>query len=161
MLKPCLAVITGGDSPEAPGSYTTAQHVFSQLDPANYQRCLIELVGGRWRLIRADGLSSEQIEQAEFDLSVCAFSIPGSAQKMRFDYALVAIHGYPGETGELQGYLECVGVPYTGSRVLASSLGMNKHLCKSVLASALSLNVPCHRDAPRPLLLPCPGYTAQ
>ena len=142
MLKPRVAIITGGDSPEAPGSYTTAQHVFDQLDSAQYRRCLVELVDGHWRLMSADGFSRDQVEQAEFDFSVFGFNIPGSAEMLRFDCALIAIHGYPGETGQLQAYLDCVAVPYAGSRVLASSLAMNKYLCKSVVRGAVEADVP-------------------
>ena len=44
----------------------------------------------------------------------------------RFDRVWIALHGPGGEDGTLQGALECLGVPYTGSGVLGSAVGMDK-----------------------------------
>jgi D-alanine-D-alanine ligase len=49
-----------------------------------------------------------------------------------FDRAFIALHGRFGEDGTVQGALELLGVPYTGSGVLASSLGMDKWRSKLV-----------------------------
>jgi D-alanine-D-alanine ligase len=46
--------------------------------------------------------------------------------------AFLALHGAYGEDGRLQGFLETVGLPYTGSGVLGSALAMNKALAKAV-----------------------------
>jgi D-alanine-D-alanine ligase len=48
----------------------------------------------------------------------------------RFDRAFIALHGRLGEDGVIQGALELIGVPYTGSGVLASALAMDKWRCK-------------------------------
>lgn len=48
------------------------------------------------------------------------------------DVALLALHGTYGEDGVTQGILEFLGIPYTGSGVLASALGMNKIMSKQV-----------------------------
>jgi D-alanine-D-alanine ligase len=50
--------------------------------------------------------------------------------------AFLALHGAGGEDGTMQGFLETVGIPYTGSGVLASAIGMNKIVTKTVLASS-------------------------
>ena len=50
--------------------------------------------------------------------------------------AFVALHGTLGEDGCVQGLLEIMGIPYTGSGVLASALCMNKRLCKQILGHA-------------------------
>lgn len=52
------------------------------------------------------------------------------------DVALNVLHGRPGEDGTLQGLLEILGIPYSHSGVLASSLAMQKELAKSVLKAA-------------------------
>ena len=52
------------------------------------------------------------------------------------DAALNVLHGRPGEDGTLQGVLEVIGVPYSHSGVLASSLAMKKDLAKVMLAAA-------------------------
>lgn len=50
----------------------------------------------------------------------------------RIDAAFLALHGRMGEDGTIQGLLEILGIPYTGSGVMASALAMNKHLSKLV-----------------------------
>src|ERR1700692_5086688 len=47
-------------------------------------------------------------------------------------FALNVLHGRPGEDGTLQGMLEILGIPYTHSGVLASSLAMQKDIAKTV-----------------------------
>jgi len=54
--------------------------------------------------------------------------------KAKFDLAFIALHGPFGEDGTIQGFLESLGIPHTGSGVLASALAMHKALCKEFLA---------------------------
>ncbi|ROT45916.1 D-alanine--D-alanine ligase [Pusillimonas sp. NJUB218] len=49
-----------------------------------------------------------------------------------FDRVFIALHGRYGEDGTVQGLLELMGVPYTGSGVLASSLAMDKIMTKKI-----------------------------
>jgi D-alanine-D-alanine ligase len=56
-----------------------------------------------------------------------------AAQK--FDRVFIALHGRYGEDGTLQGALEQLGVPYTGSGVMASAIGMDKIMTKRVWLS--------------------------
>ncbi|MGE7918228.1 D-alanine--D-alanine ligase [Viridibacillus sp. NPDC093762] len=49
------------------------------------------------------------------------------------DVALLALHGKFGEDGTIQGTLETMGVPYTGSSVLSSSLCMDKNISKKII----------------------------
>lgn len=49
--------------------------------------------------------------------------------------AFIALHGKFGEDGAIQGMLEVMGIPYTGSGILASALGMNKTVSKQVFRS--------------------------
>ena len=58
------------------------------------------------------------------------------------DVAFPALHGPWGEDGGVQGFLETVGVPYTGSGVLASATCMDKERTKRVLAAAGSAGAP-------------------
>ncbi|MHB1950652.1 MAG: D-alanine--D-alanine ligase [Acidiferrobacteraceae bacterium] len=53
-----------------------------------------------------------------------------------YDRVFIALHGKFGEDGIIQGLLEWHGLPYTGSGILASALGMDKLRCKSVLKAA-------------------------
>ncbi len=64
-------------------------------------------------------------------------------QQADFDIAFLALHGRGGEDGTIQGLLECLGIPYTGSGVLGSALAMDKLKTKQVWQT---------------LGLPTPGY---
>ena len=50
----------------------------------------------------------------------------------RIDIAFIALHGRYGEDGCIQGLLELLGIPYTGSNVMASALAMNKVKAKQL-----------------------------
>lgn len=54
----------------------------------------------------------------------------------QIEVAFLALHGKPGEDGTIQGLLELMQIPYTGSGVLASALAMSKPLTKHVLSAA-------------------------
>jgi D-alanine-D-alanine ligase len=76
------------------------------------------------------------------------------------DVALNVLHGRPGEDGTIQGLLEVMGIPYSHSGVLASSVAMHKEMTKVVLAAA-HVPVPggrvAHRlEAAKAHLLPPP-----
>ncbi len=55
--------------------------------------------------------------------------------KHGIELAFLALHGRFGEDGAIQGMLEVMGIPYTGSGILASALGMNKTVSKQVFRS--------------------------
>src|SRR6516162_11292436 len=62
--------------------------------------------------------------------------VAAALTKANPDAALNVLHGRPGEDGTLQGVLEILGIPYTHSGVLASSLAMQKDLAKTVLRAS-------------------------
>jgi len=59
--------------------------------------------------------------------------IPGVLLKKKIDIAFIALHGRYGEDGCMQGLLEVMGIPYTGSGVKASALAMDKAAAKKVM----------------------------
>ena len=74
---------------------------------------------------------------------VCPIDVnPDIAKTLRqeeIEIAFIALHGRYGEDGIIQGLLEMMQIPYTGSGVLASALGMNKAQARSLfIASGLS-----------------------
>jgi len=110
-----VAVLMGGDSNERAVSMSTGKTVLAHLDKAKYQaRPLVVDKGGKWR---------RKITKANTDL------------------VFVAMHGHLGEDGHMQGYLELIGVPYTGSKLTASALGMDKVFSKIIFES-LGIPVP-------------------
>ena len=62
--------------------------------------------------------------------------LPQRLAELRPDVVYNALHGRYGEDGTVQGLLEIMGIPYTHSGVLASSLAMNKAMAKRLFASA-------------------------
>ncbi|MNJ17774.1 D-alanine--D-alanine ligase [compost metagenome] len=65
-------------------------------------------------------------------------------QSEKIDRAFIILHGRGGEDGSMQGLLECLGIPYTGSGILASALAMDKLRTKQVWHS---LGIPTPRHA--------------
>lgn len=65
-----------------------------------------------------------------------AFCFETWIRSANIDIAFPFIHGTGGEDGALQGYLETLGVPYVGSGVTASAVGMDKHHMKQAFAAA-------------------------
>ena len=84
--------------------------------------------------------------------------------KEKIECAFVALHGRYGEDGTVQGMLELMGIPYTGSGVLASALAMHKVISKKILLCE-KIPTPAYevfgrgeieKDSLRPLSLPLP-----
>jgi len=63
-------------------------------------------------------------------------NLPRSLAENGIQLAFIALHGRYGEDGAVQGLLELMGIPYTGSGVLASALAMNKIFAKAAFQAA-------------------------
>jgi D-alanine-D-alanine ligase len=59
------------------------------------------------------------------------------------DVAFIALHGQPGEDGTIQGILDFLGIPYTGSGVLGSAVGMDKIISKRIF-TAVGIPTPAY-----------------
>src|SRR5262245_31271349 len=70
------------------------------------------------------------------DRAYTDFSFETWARAERPDVVFPIIHGTDGEDGTMQGYLEMIGLPYAGSGVAASAIGMDKGHMKHVFAAA-------------------------
>ncbi|RJQ29260.1 D-alanine--D-alanine ligase [Candidatus Parcubacteria bacterium] len=125
-----VAVICGGPSSEREVSLKSGEEVLKALPRIKYSSAKIEIMrDGRWLLGKK---------------TLAVFHPREGIRKSdlrRFDVAFVAMHGRFGEDGKVQAILETLGVPYTGSGVLASALGMNKIQTNRVAESA-SIPVP-------------------
>lgn len=69
--------------------------------------------------------------------------ISARLKQEKTDIAFIALHGRYGEDGCIQGLLEIMGIPYTGSGVRSSAVGMNKITTKKVLSHS-GIPVPAH-----------------
>jgi len=83
-----------------------------------------------------EALLSKGIDAHAFDPGVKSLA---ELAEQKFDRVFIALHGCYGEDGSLQGALEQLNIPYTGSGVLASALAMDKAMTKRIwLASDLA-----------------------
>ncbi len=81
----------------------------------------------------------QQIESAEGSLMPATTAMSGAGGPV--DVVFISVYGTWGEDGRIQGLLDTIGIPYTGSGVLASALAMDKVMAKRLLASE-GLDVP-------------------
>lgn len=109
-----VAVLCGGASAER------------EISLASGAACLAAL--------RARGVDADRFDPAEDSLH----------SLLAFDRAFIALHGPGGEDGTVQGALETLGIPYTGSGVLGSALAMDKLRSKWVW-QAMGLATPAFR----------------
>lgn len=103
-----VAVLYGGRAAERPVSLKSGKAVLDAL--------------------LAKGVDAVGIDAVE--------DVIGQLQRGGFDRVFIALHGRGGEDGVIQGALETVGLPYTGSRILGSALGMDKLRCKQLWQGA-------------------------
>ncbi len=106
-----IGVLAGGTSAEREVSLKSGNAVYKALIDLGYDAVFIDVSDNVCQAIREKGV----------------------------EIAFVVLHGGHGENGAIQGMLEVMGVPYTGSGILASALAMDKETSKKVF---LSHNIP-------------------
>ncbi len=101
-----IAVLLGGPSPEGEGSFTSGEPAAKALISLGHEVDTLDMMNaGFWK-----------------DLQ-------------KYEAVFLAGHGWYAEDGKLQGLLEMLRIPYTGSGVLASALGMHKPTFKNLLSA--------------------------
>ncbi|XOU94149.1 MAG: D-alanine--D-alanine ligase family protein [Candidatus Kerfeldbacteria bacterium] len=111
-----VAVISGGTSSERSVSIKSAKQVYDNLPEDKYISILINITkDGRW-------LYNNKKPLKLYD-SKTGYK---KSELKKFDVAFIALHGQFGEDGKIQALLDIIGLPYTGSGVLASALAMDK-----------------------------------
>ncbi|EMN1410436.1 D-alanine--D-alanine ligase [Enterobacter cloacae] len=93
-----IAVLSGGTSAEREVSLNSGAAVLAGL--------------------REGGVNAHLVDPKEVDVT--------QLKAMGFDKVFIALHGRGGEDGTLQGLLDLIGMPYTGSGVMASAISMDK-----------------------------------
>ncbi|MBU2054917.1 MAG: D-alanine--D-alanine ligase [Proteobacteria bacterium] len=137
MQKLRVGVILGGMSSEREVSLNSGRNVYDNLDREAFDPIPIFMDGrGRlwvipWQLI-SQNTTTDITERLERE----ARRISYEGLKEEIDFAFISLHGKFGEDGCLQGLLELLGLPYTGPGVLASALGMDKHIQQMILKAA-------------------------
>ncbi len=124
-MKKHIAILAGGDSSESVISLQSAEEIAKQIDNEKYYTYTVRIKGSDWLLTDAP-YQNISINKNDF-----SFSYEGKIVK--FDFALIMIHGTPGENGKLQSYFDMIGVPYSSCDAFTSALTFNKVACKSFL----------------------------
>ena len=99
-----IGVLAGGTSAEREVSLKSGGAVYKALLDRGYDAVFIDTAGDLYSSMQSQGVQ----------------------------IVFIALHGGHGENGALQGYLEVIGIPYTGSGILASALAMDKEASKKI-----------------------------
>ncbi|WP_304582244.1 D-alanine--D-alanine ligase [uncultured Alistipes sp.] len=121
-----IALLAGGDSSEREIALQSAAQIDAALDHDKYDITLIDLHGRDWHYTAPDG-REWQVDKNDFSLTV-------EGARKEFDYALIIIHGTPGEDGRLQAYLEMMGIPFSSCSMTSSVITFDKITTKRTLA---------------------------
>jgi UDP-N-acetylmuramate--alanine ligase len=129
-----IGVLMGGLSIEREVSFSSGRTVCDHLDPELYdvipvfQTSKNHLFILPWRFLHRG-----KISDFEERLTTEAEEIKWDSLKECIDFMFLAQHGRYAEDGAVQGFLEVLGIPYLGSKILGSALGMDKILQKEFL----------------------------
>ncbi|MCD7969167.1 MAG: D-alanine--D-alanine ligase [Alistipes sp.] len=122
-----IALFAGGNSSEREVSLKSAAQVGASLDREKYNVFTIAVSGTNW---------SYDMDGCLVEVDKNDFSLPLPDGKTKLDYALIMIHGTPGEDGMLQGYFELIGVPYSSCDLVSTVLTFDKLACKRAVGAA-------------------------
>lgn len=139
-----ILILCGGRSAEHEVSLRSAKNVIAALDPKQFTPVLVLVSrSGTWYLLEnpsqlenitacndpfEHGSECALMRQPHYTLLLTLAN-----KHIKVDAAFPLIHGPMGEDGTLQGLLELMSVPFVGSGVMASALGMDKDLLKRAL----------------------------
>ena len=135
-VKIRVGIVMGGLSSEREVSLESGRNIFSKIDRGVFAPIAIfmDSRAGLWE-IPVKLLMRNSTRDIEEDLATEATPIPYESLKERIAVACLGLHGKYGEDGCIQGLLELLGIPYTGSGVLASAIGMDKYVSQIGRAS--------------------------
>lgn len=130
-----LGLLFGGTSAEREVSLVSGSTAAGFLDKQKYDVIPVEIAqDGSWRTdTKAIADVCRKLKTGRTDIREY-LPLFGKTKKS-LDVALLILHGPGGEDGTVQGVLEMLKIPYTGSKVLASALAMDKAKTKRIAAS--------------------------
>lgn len=131
-----VGVILGGMSSEREVSLNSGRNVYDNLDRDAYEPVpvFMDAKGQLWVLpwqLISQNTTKDITERLESE----ARRVFYEGLRDEIDFAFISLHGKFGEDGCVQGLLELLRIPYTGAGVLASALGMDKHIQQMILKS--------------------------
>ncbi len=123
MIK--VGIIMGGYSSEYEISLKSGNVVYQHLDRTKYEPYKIHILKDKWVLVDDDN--------QEYNIDKNDFSATVNGKKIVFDVVFNAIHGAPGENGQIQAYFELLNIKHTSCDSYQSALTFNKRDMLSVL----------------------------
>ena len=128
MNKLMVGLLMGGTSSERGVSLATGKELFANINRDRFDVACVEWnADNSWTEYYLNSLSAvKTVHKNALELF----------RGLKPDIVFIALHGANGEDGRLQGFLDILGIPYTGSGVLGSALGMNKLLCKQIFRAS-------------------------
>ena len=138
-----IALLAGGDSSEREIALNSAHQISEALDSEKYDVKVIDLHHRSWAYTAPNGKQYE-VDKNDFSLTV-------EGERTEFEYALIIIHGTPGEDGKLQGYLDMMGIPYSSCSQVSSTITFDKVSTKRAVAERginVAREVFLHRGEP-------------
>lgn len=123
-MKKNIAVVMGGYSSEYLISLKSGNVVCENLDTNKYNIYPVHIFKDRWVLVQ---------NEIEHPINRHDFSAIIDGNKVNFDCIFNAIHGSPGEDGQLISYFELLEIPHTSAPSYQMALTFNKRDCLSIL----------------------------
>jgi len=146
-----VGILFGGRSAEHEVSLQSARNVIEAIDREKYEIILLSInKEGQWQLgdlskfllyvdnprLIALNSSNENLAFYPGQREVNLISIPNNKSIGAIDVIFPVLHGPFGEDGTVQGFLKLAGIPFVGSSVLGSAIGMDKDVMKRLLRDA-------------------------
>jgi len=116
-MKQKIAVVGGSFTSESDISKNSAVQVSGMIDSNKFDVYTVFISHGDWMVQTQDG---------EIPIDKSDFSFMYKGKKITFDCVYNTIHGTPGEDGQMPGYWELLGIPYTSCGVFSGALTFNK-----------------------------------
>lgn len=137
-----IGIIFGGNSSEAEVSLAGGRNVYNNLDLSIYEPMAFYWDKNfRFWQIPETLIIRNTTKEIEERLEKFAVPVPYEDLPKKIDLAFLITHGKYGDDGCLQGLLELLHLPYTGSGVLSCALGMDKGMQRKLMAGQM-INIP-------------------
>ena len=139
-MKKNIAIIMGGYSSEYKISMESGKAVFDILDKKKFNCFRVVILKNNWFYINS--------KNQETTIDKESFTLKLNNTLIQFDCVFNAIHGSPGEDGEIQSYFEKLNIPITGCEAFQSKITYDKIKCLNYLkefdiksADSISLSI--------------------
>ncbi len=124
-MKKNIAIIMGGFSSEVDISLKSGAVVYTHLDKNTYNAYQIHILKDKWVLVDKNG-NKYPIDKNDFSVNV-------HGKHITFDCVFNAIHGAPGENGQILAYFDLIGMRHTSAPYYQTALTFNKRDTLSVV----------------------------